>query len=74
MSDGERGEGSGIFSFLLLLLALPLLVGVCSTGAYLAYRASATDAVAPPAITIPVATVARLRAKYAGGGVTAVVV
>lgn len=32
------------------------------------------DPAAPPVITIPPATVARLRAKYAGGGVTAVVV
>jgi len=31
------------------------------------------DPAAPPVITIPAATIARLRAKYAGGGVTAVV-
>jgi len=31
------------------------------------------DPAAPPVISIPAATVARLRAKYAGGGVTAVV-
>ena len=47
MSD-ERGEGSGTFSLLLLLLALPLGIGVCSTGAFLAYRASSSDAAAPP--------------------------